>query len=100
MSALIPNTDAINPDVMLPDLLREFPSTRPVLDRHGLRGCGGRNGPAETLGFFARTHGVDQPLLLRELRDAIAALARAAEAPQRANIADMIYRRFFVAAIV
>ena len=42
----------------VPDLLRRHPEARPVLDRHGLRGCGGRLGPYESVRFFARAHGI------------------------------------------
>jgi hypothetical protein len=33
--------------VLIPDLLRQAPQARPVLDRYGLRGCGGELEPAE-----------------------------------------------------
>ncbi|MBX6311729.1 MAG: DUF1858 domain-containing protein [Isosphaeraceae bacterium] len=88
----------LSPDVLVPDLLREHPEMRAVLDRHGLRGCGGRLGPYESLRFFARAHGVDEASLLAELEEAIAepAPVRAEEAPE---IADTIYRRYFLGAI-
>ena len=38
---------------MIPDLLKAAPQVRPVLDRYGLRGCGGPLGPMESLAFFA-----------------------------------------------
>ncbi len=37
--------DHLTADTMIPDLLRAAPQARPVLDRYGLRGCGGRLGP-------------------------------------------------------
>ena len=40
------------------DLVGQFPNTRSVFDRYGLKGCGGPEGPAESLGFFARAHRV------------------------------------------
>ena len=46
----------IGPDSLLPSVLRQFPQTRTVFDRHGLRGCGGRLGPYESVSFFARAH--------------------------------------------
>ncbi len=49
---------AITPDLLLPALLRLHPETRAVLDRHGLRGCGGAWGPHESIRFFARAHGI------------------------------------------
>jgi hypothetical protein len=42
----------ITGDTMLPDLIRRFPSARGVLDRYGLRGCGGPEGPRETVAWF------------------------------------------------
>ncbi len=94
---------AITPDLLLPELLRLHPETRIVLDRHGLRGCGGPLGPYESIRFFARAHGVDELLLLDELRQAIATPrsqprrdAMERDAPE---IADTIYRRYFLAGI-
>jgi hypothetical protein len=48
----------ISPDTLIPDLLARSPQARPVLDRYGLRGCGGPGGPVETLEFFSRAHDV------------------------------------------
>ena len=56
---------------MIPDLLARSPQARRVLDRYGLRGCGGRLGPVESLSFFAATHGVDEDQLLDELKAAV-----------------------------
>ena len=67
----------IDEAVMIPDLLRSAPQVRPVLDRYGLRGCGGRLGPVESLGFFAQAHGVPLDQLLRELREANAQIVNA-----------------------
>src|SRR5688500_16628350 len=85
--------------VMIPDLLRAEPRARAVLDRYGLRGCGGPTGPHESLGTFARAHGVQTGQLLDDLR---AALARPAAHPAPAPgvvPADAIYRPFFKTAI-
>ncbi len=62
---------AISPDLLLPELFRLHPETRIVFDRHGLRGCGGPLGPCESIGFFARAHGVDEESLLHELEQAV-----------------------------
>jgi hypothetical protein len=83
----------IDDRVLIPDLLRTVPQVRPVLDRYGLRGCGGAAGPVESLAFFARAHDVPLEQLLCELR-------RAAEEPSRGAVetssaADSIYRPFF-----
>src|SRR5262245_57857646 len=88
--------------VMIPDLLRDAPQARPVLDRYGLRGCGGPLGPAESLGFFARAHDVPVGQLLSEVRATLkrpAAPAPAKDAVPPAGAADAIYRPFFKAGI-
>jgi hypothetical protein len=91
----------INDKLLIPDLLRAAPQVRPVLDRYGLRGCGGPLGPMETLAFFAKAHDVPLADLLKELREA-------AENPQKPaagctccdrHHADNIYRPFFKAGI-
>jgi hypothetical protein len=95
---------AINPDVLIPDLLRAHPQARAVLDRHGLRGCGGPLGPYETIHFFARAHGVDEAMLLDELERAVASprapSSRAAPASDAPRPADTIYRRYFLGGIL
>jgi hypothetical protein len=97
-------TVAITPDLLLPNLLAVHPEARAVFDRYGLRGCGGPLGPYESIRFFARAHGVDERRLLHELERAIAALpsgfdgtATARLAPE---IADTIYRRYFLGGIL
>lgn len=82
---------------LIPDLMRAHPGARAVLDRYGLRGCGGRLGPYETLGFFARAHGVEQGRLLRELAEAID--RGEAARYEVADLTDAIYRRYFLAGI-
>jgi hypothetical protein len=82
---------------MIPELLRQAPEVRPVLDRYGLRGCGGPLGPPESLEFFARAHDVPLGVLLGELRSAAGG---SAPAPAGPGPADAIYRPFFKAGIV
>lgn len=90
---------SFTPQTMVPDLLTRHPEVRPVLDRYGLRGCGGARGPHESLSFFARMHGVAESTLIEELQRAIGqGVAAVSEA--LLGIADTIYRRYFVAAIV
>lgn len=96
----------ITPETMLPDLLRRYPQARPVLDRYGLRGCGGPQGPAESIAYFARVHGVNEAQLLDELRSAAAghavkaARGASTEPATLDEMADAIYRRFFKGGIV
>ncbi len=98
--------DTLQADRMLPDVLRAYPHLRPVFDRYGLRGCGGPLGPAESIRFFARAHGVDEAALLQELngalRNPVPPLGQAVDAPRNPldELADTIYRRFFKAGIV
>jgi hypothetical protein len=91
----------IDGQVQIPELLRAAPQVRPVLDRYGLKGCGGPMGPAESLAFFARAHEIALPRLLEELREAVRPITQPpplplADAPSRG---DTIYRPFFKAGI-
>jgi hypothetical protein len=85
---------------MLPDLLAAHPQTRAVFDRYGLKGCGGRLGPVESIQFFARSHGVDETQLLTELHAAIHHLPQSQIQNQKSQIEDTIYRRFFLGGIL
>lgn len=95
--------DWITEKVQIPDLLRTAPQLRPVLDRHGLHGCGGRWGPVESLEFFARAHDVPIQTLLSELRaewkqpPAPVPLKVLEPAPP---LGDRIYRPFFRAGVL
>lgn len=92
----------IDERVMIPALLEAAPEVRPVLDRYGLRGCGGPLGPVESLGFFAKAHDVPLPTLLAELQ---AAVGQPGSRPcgccsgHKEVTADTIYRPFFKAGI-
>ncbi|MFO0880701.1 MAG: DUF1858 domain-containing protein [Gemmataceae bacterium] len=90
-------TALLDGPTLIPELLRAAPQLRPILDRHGLRGCGGPNGPAESLAFFARAHGVPLAPLLAELRQGLTA---AATPPAPNHPEDAIYRPFFRAAMI
>lgn len=83
---------------MLGEVLRRYPSTRRVMDKYGLHGCGGDGGPAESLEFFARVHQIDLESLLRDLREEVAHPSPVKVAYQ-AGVADTIYRRFFKAGV-
>lgn len=93
----------VDETVHIPDLLRLAPNVRPVLDRYGLRGCGGQWGPAESLGFFARAHDIPVERLLCELRESLASrpvsAAEDVAAGGAGRAADGIYRPFFKAGI-
>lgn len=94
--------ELISADTMIPDLLRAAPQVRPALDRYGLAGCGGRWGPQESLGFFARAHDVPLGRLLDDVRARLSqpvALPQV-EAPPQADPAAAIYRPFFRAGIL
>lgn len=90
--------DDINGTSTLEEILERHPEARRVFDRHGLNGCGGEHGPAETLEFFARVHQVDAGQLLQEISEEA---AKPQSQPYRyeATVADIIYRRFFKAGI-
>jgi hypothetical protein len=96
---MVARADSISGEVMIPDLLRAAPQVRPVLDRYGLRGCGGPLGPVEDLAFFARAHDVPLPQLLEELRSAASAPAPLPPTTEKDDLADTIYRPFFKAGI-
>lgn len=83
-------------DSLIPDVMANVPGARGVLDRYGLRGCGGEAGPHETLEFFARVHGVALDALIEELKHAP---PEPAEAPPP-DPAETLYRAFFKGGIV
>lgn len=80
---------------LIPDVLAGVPGARAVLDRYGLRGCGGAAGPHETLEFFAKVHGIDADLLIEEIRR-----AKPDDAPAPPDPTETLYRSFFKAGIV
>src|SRR5262249_2528323 len=93
--AMDPSAGWINDHVLIPDLLRAAPQARQVLDRYGLRGCGGPLGPVESLGFFAKAHDVPANRLLDEIRASIEQPAPPAQpeaAIPRDRLADALYR--------
>lgn len=91
------DAEPITAETYLPNIVRSYPATRLVFDRYGLQGCGGPNGPRETVSWFARLHNVPVENLLCELNEA----TRASCAPItfRPSRADTIYRPFFIAGI-
>ncbi|MGH9437245.1 MAG: NnrS family protein [Terriglobia bacterium] len=81
------------------EIIRLCPSARRIFDQHGLQGCGGKNGPAEPLEFFASVHEANLEALLKDLNAEIASPAKQDYVYHEA-LADYIYRRFFKTAIV
>jgi len=96
---MVADRKRIDPAIQIPDLLRQAPQARVVLDRYGLRGCGGPLGPHESLAFFSRAHGVPLERLIAELESAVDESDSIAVAPASPDVADTIYRRFFLAGI-
>jgi hypothetical protein len=100
--AMNTTTDWVAATTRIPDLLQAAPQARGVLDRYGLRGCGGRDGPAETLAYFARAHAVPLDRLLDDVRAEVA--VQTSEVSETSEVsprfADTIYRPFFRAGIV
>ncbi len=105
MGEMTTRIEGIGPDTLLPDLFRAHPETRAIFNRYGLRGCGGDQGPAESLAFFAGAHGVALESLLAEIerviRDPAARQAAQAQLAEdaRPRLADAIYRPFFLAGL-
>lgn len=86
----------INKDWTLPEVIKKYPGARRVFDEAGLHGCGGASGPHETVEFFSRVHGVPLEKLLADLE----AAKEAPAAAYREDLGDVLYRRFFRAAMV
>jgi hypothetical protein len=87
----------ITKETSVAEIVRQCPEARRIFDQHGLRGCGGAHGPAESLEFFASVHQVDVNELVRELNTEL----RKPRQPYvyQESLADFIYRRFFKAGI-
>jgi hypothetical protein len=60
----------ITADWLIPDIVQAYPATRDVLDRYGLKGCGGPAGPRESVAWFANLHGAPLEQLQAELNAA------------------------------
>lgn len=88
---------AITKETSVADVVRQCPEARRIFDEHGLRGCGGAHGPAESLEFFASVHQVDVEQLVRELNDELGKPRK--PYVYQESLPDFIYRRFFKAGI-
>ncbi|HNB21851.1 MAG TPA: DUF1858 domain-containing protein [Candidatus Melainabacteria bacterium] len=90
----------ITPKTMIPDLLHEYPQARIILDKFGLKGCGGTKGPHETLEYFARAHGLDESFLLSQIQSAVLQPNNVIlTEDEKPGFADTIYRPFFLAGL-
>jgi len=85
-------------EMSLPEVISRFPATRAVFDRYGLKGCGGPQGPSESISWFGRLHAVPLDQLLRELNQTTANQTSIVVTPER-SIGDAIYRPFFIAGL-
>jgi hypothetical protein len=90
--------NGITKETSVADVVRQCPEARRIFDEHGLRGCGGAHGPAESLEFFASVHQVDVNQLVRELNHELAKPRK--PYVYQESLPDFIYRRFFKAGIV
>ncbi len=89
----------ITENTSVAEVVRRVPSARRVFDKHGLHGCGGANGPNESLSFFAAVHQVDLTGLLDELNAEACRPQEQERHVYREGLEDFIYRRFFKAGI-
>ena len=80
------------------DIVKACPTARRVLDKYGLKGCGGEHGPTEVLEFFAAVHNVDVDALVGELNAEMRNPSKD-DYVYEESLGDFIYRRFFKAAI-
>ena len=53
------------------EVLREYPETRKVFDRHGMRCRGCMGAAAETVSSGAVSHGIDPLVMVQELNAAL-----------------------------
>ena len=90
----------VTPDMLLPEVVERYPATRKVLDKYGLKGCGGPTGPREPVAWFARMHNVPLQQLLDELNEAARQSLQGGETTVRfePTFADTIYQPYFAAA--
>jgi len=88
----------ITESTSIAEILTLCPSARRILDEHGLKGCGGENGPRESLAFFAAVHQVDVEPLVQELNAEMRNPSQEDYVYQE-SLGDYIYRRFFKAGI-
>jgi hypothetical protein len=90
----------ITKEMLIPDIIENFPSTRDVFAKYGI--CGGETIPRETLEFFARAHQINLKELLRELNKASleSPTTETKRVTPRESIGEILWRRFFKSGIV
>src|SRR5215471_33265 len=88
----------ITKDTSVGDIVRLCPAARRIFDEHGLKGCGGENGPSEPLAFFAVVHQANAEELLREINDEVAN-PNPGPYVYKTSLEDYVYRRFFKAGV-
>ncbi len=88
----------ITKNTSVAETVKTCPTARNIFDKHGLKGCGGANGPMESLAFFAAVHQIDVDALVRELNAEIRNPSPEAYVYQE-SLGDYIYQRFFKAGI-
>src|ERR1700758_157191 len=91
--------DEITGKTSVAETLRHCPNARRIFDRHGLKGCGGEDGPSESLFFFATVHQVNVDELIREINCEINNRS-AKPYIYREILPDYIYQRFFKAGVL
>jgi metal-sulfur cluster biosynthetic enzyme len=77
-------TQPITTSTTVREAVTSYPGAERIFDKHGLTGCGGPDGPAEPIGFFAAVHHVEPRQLVAELNEYAASLDRAPEPPRPA----------------
>ncbi len=66
--------EPITTNTTVREAVARYPGAEKVFDAHGLTGCGGPDGPAEPIGFFAAIHHVEPQQLVDELNQYAASL--------------------------
>jgi hypothetical protein len=69
-------SELVVPAMSIREILRRFPSSSAVFEKHGLADCGGDEGPDEPLGWFATVHRIALDPLLADVRAAAVRDAR------------------------
>jgi uncharacterized protein involved in response to NO len=90
----------VQPTATVREILRRFPSTRPVLERYGLSDCGGAEGPDEPIAWFATVHRLPVEDLLRDVRQAAVRDAAAAPLSPARPAASLFSPHFLIGSLL